>query len=93
MEPWRLHGSTWLLHLHYTGAATARLLHGYYTSSMALYWPYVWKKPVKAVSGANTRTRSFILVDKPGSEALIVFSAPFCGPLASLRAEAVAPAA
>jgi hypothetical protein len=32
---------------------------------------------------------SFILVDKPGSEALIVFSAPVGGPLASLRAEAV----
>jgi hypothetical protein len=32
---------------------------------------------------------SFILVDEPGSEALIVFSAPVGGPLASLRAEAV----
>jgi ribonuclease HI len=32
---------------------------------------------------------SFILVDKPGSEALIVFSAPVGGPLASLRTEAV----
>jgi ribonuclease HI len=32
---------------------------------------------------------SFILVDKPGSEALIGFSAPVGGPLASLRAEAV----
>jgi hypothetical protein len=32
---------------------------------------------------------SFILADKPGSEALLVFSAPVDGPLASLRAEAV----
>jgi hypothetical protein len=32
---------------------------------------------------------SFILVDKPGSEALIVFSAPVGGPLASLGTEAV----
>jgi hypothetical protein len=32
---------------------------------------------------------SFILVDKPGSEALLVLSTPVGGPLASLRAEAV----
>ena len=32
---------------------------------------------------------TFILVDKPGSEALFVFSTPVGGPLASLRAEAV----
>jgi hypothetical protein len=31
----------------------------------------------------------FILVDKPGSEALIVLSAPVGGPLASLREGAV----
>ena len=50
--------------------------------------------PVAATDGSVNLKKermgaSFILVDKPGSEALLVLSTPVGGPLASLRAEAV----